>query len=114
MKPRLNHDKVSAEIIRLLTATPDMHYRDIIDLCVLNLACHPSTVRNTLTKMRDDKLIVSTGKHKHVTYRLSQKGVVECEVRQIVVRAEIKPTINRPRFASGIEQFVHDELRSAA
>jgi hypothetical protein len=114
MKPRLNYEMVSTEIIRLLTASVDMHYRDIVDLGVLNLACHPATVRNALTQMRDAGLVVSEGKHKFMTYRLSRRGVEECEVRQIVVKAEVKPTINRPRFASGIEAFVHDELRSAA
>lgn len=114
MKSRMNYEIVSAEIIRLLTASVDMHYRDIVDLGVLNLGCHPATVRNALTQMRDAQLIVSEGKHKNMTYRLSSRGVEECEVRQIVVKAEIKPTINRPRFGTAIEQFVHEELRCAA
>lgn len=108
---RLNHKIVSAEITRLLTAHPDTRYTDIIDLTVLHLACNPSTVRNAVTRMRIDNLIVGSGKPKSMLYRLTNRGERTLEVKQVVTKADTRATMNRPKHASGIAQFVWEAGR---
>lgn len=91
-RSRLNHAIVSAEITRLLTAQPDTRYTDIINALVLHLRCHPSTIRNSITKMRTARLVVGAGGRYDKTYRLASQG--------------IKEAANRPKHASAIEQFI--------
>jgi DNA-binding transcriptional regulator PaaX len=108
---RFTHEIVSAEITRLLTNHPDTRYTDIVDLLVLHLACGPSTIRNAITKMRIDGAIVGAGKPKSMKYRLTHEVEQGIEVRQYITKAKVEPTINRPRFTSGIAQYVYEVMR---
>lgn len=116
MAHRLNHRIVANTLKRVITATPGIQWPDMIDLAVLHLRCHPSTINNAVNKMRKEGEIVATGPRRHSVYSLAP-GVEyrpaddDPDVCQMITKAKTQATIKQPKFTSGIAKFVWEAGR---
>lgn len=114
----LSHAVVAREITRLLRTQPGTRYSDIVDLLVLHLKCLPGRIESALERMRNDGSIIASGRRRCKVYHLPEQiagGAGErgqCEIVQRIVPASVKATISRPKFTSGIAQFVYEASRT--
>lgn len=114
----MKHAIVAAAITKLLRAQPGTRYSDLVDVLVLHLKCPPGRVQSALERMRNDGSIIASGRRRFKVYHLPEQIAGEagergqCEVIQRVIPASVKATICRPKFTSGIAQFVYEASRT--